>query len=117
MSSWPKMDGTQFFWDEAKLPDIKTTCRLFHEASLIVGVHGAGISNMVCSKPGTQVVELWTTDKITCFQVLAGVIGAGHHGIDTQIPHGIQLAAPEMVHLPTVSSAIQNAKDIINSLS
>jgi hypothetical protein len=34
------------------------TLKMFHRARLIVGLHGAGLTNMIHAKPGTYVVEM-----------------------------------------------------------
>jgi len=38
------------------VPPLNETMTMFHSAVVIVGPHGAGLSNMLFSKPGTYVV-------------------------------------------------------------
>lgn len=45
---------------------------LFASASLVLGPHGAGLSNLVFMKPESKVIELaWAGQAIQCFEVLA----------------------------------------------
>ncbi|MBP2316545.1 glycosyltransferase family 61 protein [Azospirillum soli] len=53
--------------------------RLFAEASVIVGPHGAGLTNMLFAPPGAAVVELWPdVAPLRHFAVLARALGHGY---------------------------------------
>jgi capsular polysaccharide biosynthesis protein len=64
---------------EIVTPDILSLAeqvRLFRDASLIVGPHGAGMTNIVFCEPGTIVYELLSTHyRNACFCSLAHVCG------------------------------------------
>lgn len=42
--------------------DLKTTLQLFSRAHVVVGVHGAGLQNIIFCKPGTTVVQIGARD-------------------------------------------------------
>lgn len=67
-------------------PSLNDTMVMFHSAVIIVGPHGAGLSNMLFSQPGTYVVEVmcnvpWIN---LCYQRLAYVLGHHWHGLTAQ---------------------------------
>jgi capsular polysaccharide biosynthesis protein len=39
------------------VPSLHDTMRIFYRARVIVGQHGAGLANMIFSRPGTFVIE------------------------------------------------------------
>ena len=65
------------------VPSLNDTMRLFRSAVMIVGPHGAGLSNMVFSEPGTVVIEgVCNRPHVNlCFQREAYVLGHHWHGI------------------------------------
>jgi hypothetical protein len=53
--------------------------RLFGRAKLIVGAHGAGLSNMIFSRKGTPVVELFPSNMINvCYWHLSWILNNPH---------------------------------------
>jgi len=64
-------------------PSLNDTMRIFHSAVMVVGPHGAGLSNIVFSQPGTYVIEgVCNNPHINlCFQRLAVVLGHHWHGV------------------------------------
>ena len=69
-------------------PSTRYTLELFHSAVLVVGPHGAGLSNIVFSQPDTIVVEITCPAPSTalCFQALAYVLGQRWHGLASRGP-------------------------------
>ena len=64
---------TLIFAENLSLPD---QIRLFRNAEAIVSPHGAGLTNMIFSPPGTSVLELFATDTIrTCYWALSHELG------------------------------------------
>lgn len=59
--------------------------RLFSAAGTIVGLHGAGLSNLIWAQPPCQVVELfpWQTFN-SCYAHLALMLGLGYDFIECQ---------------------------------
>ena len=45
--------------------------QLFYNADIVVGLHGAGFSNIVFCKPGTKIVEFKNSDQIKQYENLA----------------------------------------------
>ena len=44
-------------FNDKNLPGLVDTIALFNQAFLVVGPHGAGLSNLLFSEPGTTVIE------------------------------------------------------------
>ena len=65
------------------VPSLNDTMRLFRSAVMVVGPHGAGLSNMVFSEPGTVVIEGVCDRRHVnlCFQREAYVLGHHWYGI------------------------------------
>jgi hypothetical protein len=59
------------------------TLKMFHRARLIVGIHGAGLTNMIHSKPGTYVVEMLCQQPETSLGLfmLTSVLGNHYHAV------------------------------------
>ena len=70
------------------LPSFEEQARIFHRAKVIVGSHGAGLVNMIYSKPGTVVLEGSGSPPrmVMCFPRLARVLGHRHHSIPSAAP-------------------------------
>jgi len=67
-------------------PSLNDTMMMFHSAVVIVAPHGAGLSNMYFSQPGTYVVEgVCNLPHVNlCFQRLAHVLGHHWHGVTSR---------------------------------
>jgi hypothetical protein len=53
--------------------------RLFDRAKLILGAHGAGLSNMMFAPKGTPIIELFPCDMINlCYWHLSWILGNSH---------------------------------------
>ena len=68
------------------VPSLNDTMRLFRSAVMIVAPHGAGLSNMVFSEPGTVVIEgVCNRPHVNlCFHREAYVLGHHWHGIPSR---------------------------------
>lgn len=56
--------------------DFESQARLFAEASVIVGPHGAGLTNLLFAPPGATLVELWPSVRpLRHFSMLARALG------------------------------------------
>jgi hypothetical protein len=58
------------------------TLRMFYRARIVIGIHGAGLANMIYSRPGTQVIEMLCQppDKVNlCYANLALILGHRYH--------------------------------------
>ena len=67
-----------FHRSDARL-SMREVAQLYYNADLIVGPHGAGLSNLLFTRPGTAVIEFLPTRRvILCFQYLAGVLSLEH---------------------------------------
>ena len=71
-------------YNDVKLPSYNDTLVMFYNAVLIVAPHGAGLSNMVYSKPGTYIVEvLCRGDPNFCYKDLAQKQGMHYFGVSS----------------------------------
>jgi capsular polysaccharide biosynthesis protein len=65
--------------------DVKTVtdeARYFSEAAVVVGAHGAGLTNLAFCQAGTKVLELIPSDHVwPYFYTLADAAGADYHYI------------------------------------
>jgi len=67
-------------------PSLNDTMMMFHSAAVIVGPHGAGLSNMYFSLPGTYVVEgVCDLPGVNlCYLRLAHILGHHWHGVTSR---------------------------------
>jgi len=67
-------------------PSLNDTMMMFHSAVIVVAAHGAGLSNVFFSQPGTFVVEgVCNLPHVNlCFQRLAHVLGHHWHGVTSR---------------------------------
>lgn len=86
-------------------PDARTTCNMFHRADLIIGPHGAGFSNLMCSKENVPLIEIQQKPHAKDFQMLSGRLGMPYFGIPTEMSHG----KPYAVDIPTVLASVKEA--------
>ena len=79
--------------------DIKEQVRLFAEAKLVIGQHGAGLSNIVASSQSTHVIEVGPVE-VPCYTNLAENllqprIESNCTSFCDQIKYAVDLAYPE----------------------
>ena len=67
------------------LPDFETTARMFHDADVIVGAHGAGMANILLARPGATVIEIHCRGNETrwCFRLMALRLGMRYYASET----------------------------------
>lgn len=80
----------------------------FFRASVIVGPHGAGISNAIFSRPGTPIVEILPPGRYLnlCYLALASAIDAPYHPVVSLFNSSTQHFR---VHTSAVVAAIKTA--------
>ncbi len=73
---------TEVFAD-TPVPPFQRFSKMFYSASMVVGPHGAGMSNIIFAKPGTLIVEAICMKSILnhSFAILAFVLGHIYYGI------------------------------------
>ena len=77
-----EMEVKEFRDDDKELMGcIACTARLFNSASLIVGVHGAGLSNALFARAGTVLIEAVGFGNPLCYMDLAFTLGLEYHRI------------------------------------
>ena len=72
-------------FDDQKLPSLNETMTLFYRADVVIGVHGAGLANLIFSRPGTTLVEFSckVRDSSKCFRILGLQLGLRCYGTET----------------------------------
>jgi len=67
-------------------PSLEDTMMMFHSAVIIVGPHGAGLTNMYFFQPGTYIVEgVCNLPHVNmCYQRLAEILGHHWHGVTSR---------------------------------
>ena len=73
-------------FDDRPTPPLAVAARLFGAAVAVVGPHGAGLSNVVFSAPGTALVEAVCNEPHVnmCYQMTAHVLGLRYHAVPSR---------------------------------
>ena len=107
MASWVKPFDLELeiFSDESPL-SLSEQMMLFNRAVLVVGPTGAGLSNLVYSRPGTSVIEvLCSTPPLPLLSIgwLSRVLGHRFHGIIATNKGSVHGKNPQGVDVPCQS--------------
>ena len=68
-------------YSDEHYPSDKETKEMFQRAVLILGPHGAGLSNMLYSQPGTFILEGLCRPVNLCYRNLAKMLGHRYVGL------------------------------------
>ncbi|KAJ4453692.1 hypothetical protein PAPYR_11777 [Paratrimastix pyriformis] len=82
------------------------TINLFRAARLVVGPHGAGLSNMIYSARGTPIVEFQMEVPNGCYLALASTLGMPYWGF--RVPGATQ-TGPMQVNVTTLMERVRGA--------
>lgn len=63
---------------QAESLDVAGQAKLFAEAEVVLGPHGAGFSNIAFCRPGTHVIELFSAHMAPCFWSISELTGLQH---------------------------------------
>jgi hypothetical protein len=78
--------------DDNNLPELKSQLNYFHQAKIVCGPHGAGLSNIILSSKNTLVIELLNPNWFNlCFYLLAVRLGLNYGGIIQHISKKIEI--------------------------
>ena len=74
------------------MPELKSQLNYFHQAKIVCGPHGAGLSNIILSSKNTLVIELLNPNWFNlCFYLLAVRLGLNYGGIIQHISKKIEI--------------------------
>jgi capsular polysaccharide biosynthesis protein len=77
-----------------RLP-FKETVELFSRAKMIVGAHGAGLTNMIFAPKGIPVIELSPSDEVNlCYWHLSWILENDHRLVASQVKENQEIEAP-----------------------
>ncbi|MGD9633023.1 MAG: DUF563 domain-containing protein [Pirellulales bacterium] len=67
--------------------------RLVHESEIVVATHGAGLSNLIFARPGTQVIEFVPAERFnyTCYPKRTRFFGINHQIVFARCPQRKQV--------------------------
>lgn len=83
LEGWLKHHGFQVLFLENM--GFASQKNVFAEASIVVAPHGAGLSNLVFSRGGTRVIELFERRKVNqCYERLSAVCGLNYASLITE---------------------------------
>ena len=71
-------------FDDKKRLSFSETLRMFYRARMVIGLHGAGLANVIYSRPGTIVIEMICqplSEVNTCYIHTAGILGHRYYAI------------------------------------
>jgi hypothetical protein len=72
-------------FDDQPLPSLPVTMDTFHRAVVVIAPHGAGLTNMLFSQPGTLIIEAVCQDNDKkfnlCYQRMASVLGMRYYAL------------------------------------
>ena len=77
----PKYGFKLELFSDRKMPPLQDVMRLFNRAILVIGPHGAGLSNIIFSRPETIVIEGLCKIVNLCYSRLVHVLGDIYFGI------------------------------------
>jgi len=86
--------------------------RLIHEAEIVVGTHGAGLSNLIFAQPRTQVIEFVPAERFNyaCYPKRTRFFGLDHQLVFARCPGKKQVL---QVALGDIASALAEAEHAI----
>lgn len=99
------------------LPSVEDQCKMFFEADVVLGPHGAGLVNMVCCKPGTPIIEIQTRPPHhnTAFQSLSGNLGLPYYEVQTNDPYTFEYMNQGDVNITAVLEAAEEVKTTLRT--
>jgi hypothetical protein len=101
---------------DSPTPSLAEAAEIFSSALVVVGPHGAGLSNVVFSEPGTAVVEGVCDEPHVnmCYQFAAHVLGLRYHALSSSggcervvdvLPEAVEEAVDRLLRMMTTAAA------------
>ncbi|MEH7502243.1 glycosyltransferase family 61 protein [Neobacillus drentensis] len=91
--------------------------RLFHEAEVIIGAHGGGLTNLTFCQPDTKVLELFSPHYVhTCYWILAQHVQADYYYLIGSGERPPEYTDPNAVHRDIVVE-LQDVKRMLQKMN
>ncbi len=91
---------------------IKKQAELFHQASIIISPHGAGLTNIVFCRPGTKIIEIFHSQTIFGhYYLMAGSLGMDYYPVLGKIkpdPKVIEMDQDIIVNIKDINTILEN---------
>lgn len=87
LEQWLEMEGFLTLRGD-RMPRFVEQAALFHSSDVVIGPHGAGLSNMIFCEPGSAIIELLPgrCERPSCFELLARACGHRYFGVAVSTP-------------------------------
>ena len=113
-----RYNRTFHVFTDSPTPSPRESMKIFNEAVLVVGPHGAGLSNLLYCEPGTFVIEgVYNPPHVNmCYQRTAHILGHHYHAVDSSsgCESVINVEPSEIIKVAdiclTIASTKQNGK-------
>ena len=76
---------------------VKEQAALFNQAEIVVGCHGAGLTNLAFCQPGTQVLEIFGDYVVPCYWALSRLAGLKYARFMAEPTHDIEETGQQTV--------------------
>ena len=89
-------------FDDKAYPTFAETLSMFHRARIIIGIHGAGLVNMIYSRPGTYIIELLCLQPALQFDyvITAGILGHRYHAVPVEgCPYSVTVNVTKLISI------------------
>ena len=91
------------------LPDQAVIFHIIANADVVIGVHGAGLTNTIIARPGTCIVEFMPADWfVPCYWRMSGQLGLQHHLFVVEGAKAGPVTVPVMRAIAAVRDCMQN---------
>ena len=99
-------------FDDKNMLSYSETLRLFYRARMVIGLHGAGLANVIYSRPGTVVIEMICQPPgqvNPCYIHTTGILGHRYHAVPAYgCPKNVNISIPVLQDVVTMYAQFLN---------
>ena len=74
-------DSELIEFSDQDVPTFEQIQKIFYQASVVIGPHGAGFTNIISCRPGTLIIEHHGDSPNFCYRTQAEILGLKYYGI------------------------------------